>query len=331
MKSKLILLSFIVFSSLSLQGCYIIEQGMGQFRLQLSRVSLEEAIKNETNGEYRELLMAVPAIKQFAVEQLDLKPNENYTSYYSTPNKGVTFVVTAAPKTQLKPHVWWFPIIGSVPYKGYFSEADALELEQELISQGYDTYLFAAPAYSTLGWFEDPITTPMLKRGYFALASTIIHEMVHTTKYIEGQGDFNEQLASFIEYKGALSYFRQSRLLDKKQILAIETSRQKRIRFLSLIQIYTEKLVDLYKSTSDVAAILKQREEFFTQLSTEITSIYPHKPATTWRFNNARLLQYKRYNEDTQLLNQIWQKSDGNWKEFWKLIDDYTVQQGWEG
>ncbi|MBU2510571.1 aminopeptidase [bacterium] len=330
MKNKLIILT-LVMTSMFLQGCYVIKQGMGQFKLQFSQVPLEEAIENEPNGEYRKLLAAVPAIKQFAVEQLCLKSNKNYTSYYATQDTGVSFVVTAAPKTKLEPYTWWFPIIGSVPYKGFFDEAEALELEQDLTSRGYDTYRFAAPAYSTLGWFKDPITTPMLKRGYFALASTIIHEMVHTTKYIEGQGDFNEQLASFIEYKGARSYFEQNNLLDGKQLQDIESSRQNRIQLLNLIQTYLKNLDELYKSTADEAVILEKREDVFARLSEEIVRLYPHNPKTNWRFNNARLLQYKRYDEDSQLLNNIWEQSDGDWKKFWQLVENYTVQQGWEG
>lgn len=329
MRIKL-LLPLIIVCSLFLQGCYVIKQGVGQINIQLSQVPLEEAVEHEKNENYKKLLKSVPAIKQFAVEQLYLAGNNNYTSYYETAADGVSFVVTASPKTELKPYVWWFPVIGSVPYKGYFAKADALALEQELIDKGYDTYVFAAPAYSTLGWFKDPVTTPMLRKGYFTLASMIIHEMVHTTKYIKGQGDFNEQLASFIEFKGAIEYFSQNNLINQERLQQIESARQKRIEFLNLIRSYIDELKQLYTSSTDEESVLLQRERIFVQLSEEVVRIYPHRSPRDWHFNNARLLQFNRYDEDTGFLNEIWEKSNHNWKEFWRLIDEYVVVQGWD-
>ena len=328
MKNSALLLLFLAI--INLEGCYLLKQGAGQLELRLSQIPLGKAISEEKNAEHKALLKTVPAVKQYAESVLLLKKTDNYTSYYKTDKRGVSFIVTAAPKTSLKPYTWWFPVIGSVPYKGFFNEEDALKLQKELTQKGFDTYLWAASAYSTLGWFNDPITTPMLKKGRFNLASTVIHEMVHTTKYINGQGDFNEQLASFVEVKGAIAFFKDNNLLTKDQLNRIEISRKRNAEVTKLIQSYLGKLEEVYSREIQKSQMLDEREQIFESLTGELIKKNPQRKREYWIFNNARLLQYKRYQEDPLYLNEIWKKSQGNWGQFWQLVNKYTQDQGWE-
>lgn len=314
---------------INIGGCYIIKQGTGQFKLQLSQKPIEDAIKEASKDEYKNLLRSVPSIRSYATENLFLKPTENYTTYLEVKGEGVSYVVTASPKTNLEPYTWWFPVIGSVPYKGYFDKKDALELEADLKSKGLDTYLFAAPAYSTLGWFKDPVTTPMLRRGKFSLASTIIHEMVHSTLYVEGQGDFNEQLASFIGFQGAMDFFTENHVLSEKQLKLVLEKKQRRKRFLYIIRAYTVELNELYASNITQKDKLEGRERIFNKLSIEAKKIYPGSREDFWKFNNARLLQYKRYDEDSELLLDFWEKSKSDWQKFWVLVNQHVKDSGW--
>ncbi|MBT4286443.1 MAG: hypothetical protein HOD92_03835 [Deltaproteobacteria bacterium] len=320
----IVLLCFI-----SLPGCYLLEQTSGQLDLRFNQIKIDKAIQQEENANIKNQLREVPSVKQFAEKNLHLQKTENYTGYYHTDQVGITFVVTASPKDKLEPYTWWFPIIGRVPYKGFFDKADALKLEKELQSEGFDTWLFAAPTYSSIGWFKDPITTPMLKKGLYYLIDTIIHEMVHVTLYVNDQGDFNEQLAVFVAHKGAFEYLKTKTdgdLIIKKEI------QHRRNRFLlhETLQIYLKQLEELYSGDQSITTILQKRAEIFKNITTAILKIFPHSKSKNWQFNNARLLQLRRYQQESPLLKEIWEKSNNNWENFWDHINSYIKQQKWD-
>jgi len=310
--------------SLNFQGCYLAKQGRGQLNVRLNQVSLEQAIDAESRTHFRTLLAAVPKIKDFAISKIGLRQNQNYTTYYETPKPAITFVVTASKKTELEPHTWWFPILGSVPYKGFFERKDALNLEKDLQSQGYDTWVFEAVAYSTLGWFKDPITTPMLRRGYFNLAETIIHEMTHATLYIKDQGRFNEQLASFVAQKGAFQYFREFNILSEETLGKIEEKQNRKKAFSLLVKNTIPKLEKLYSSEIPDEEKLQEREKIFTILTNAAKTVYPARLKANWQFNNARILQYRRYESDAVIFKKIWQESEQQWDRFWVNIKNYA-------
>ncbi len=313
--------------SVLLQGCYLVKQGKGQLQLRFKQVPIKEAVAGETNPKFRRLLAAVPRIKRFAVERLLLESNDNYTGYYATSSRGITFVVTASRKNELKSYTWWFPIIGSVPYKGYFQEEDALALEKEFKSRGFDTWMFAAPAYSSLGWFKDPITSPMLRRGHYNLAATLFHEMTHATLYIDGDGDFNEQLASFVEQQGVSQYLLEYDILSDEEQEERKISRRKRLKFGRVVREYIPKLEKLYRSSNPLETILREREIIFSKLTKDAVKIYPHIPRDYWKFNNARILQYRRYTPESPIFLEIWRNSGEDWAIFWSLVREHVEEK----
>ena len=318
---KLISVCLILFC---LSGCYLLKQGRGQLDLRLNQVSLEEAIVQESNPEYRHLFEQIPRIKSFAETRLLLRKSENYTGYYRTTQRGVTFVVTASPKTKLKAYTWWFPILGSVPYKGYFNQKEAEALALELQEQGYDTWVFAAPTYSTLGWFKDPVTTPMMRRGHYYLASTIIHEMTHETLFVQDEVSFNEQLASFVGRQGALLYFKEVHRFSQKQLDALMENVRKSGRFAETVRRYLPRFQNVYNIQQPESSKLEQRKKLFSDLSREISQLYPNLPEDRKKFNNARLLQYRRYTPDSPVIRKMWLESNNDWKRFWDLVRAYV-------
>ena len=319
--------SLVLLLSLIEQGCYVVKQGYGQLDVRLSQIPLEEAIEAETNERIKILLSAVPHIKDFAITKIGLEPDDSYTSYYATPKTAITFVVTACKKTELQPYTWWFPILGSVPYKGYFKKADAVALEAELKAQGYDTWLFEAVAYSTLGWFEDPITTPMLRRGYFYLAETIVHEMTHATLYVKGQGRFNEQLASFVGRQGAFQYFQENQILAEIEIEKIREKLAKNRGLRKLISETIPNLELLYESHIPVQDKLQRREKIFAELTQAAKKLYPNRSVKTLTFNNARILQYRRYEAEPALFKDIWKASEARWDLFWINVKAHAKEK----
>ena len=190
-----------------LNGCFLWHVSVGQLKLLARRQPLEEVLSQATlSEEEQNKLRLIMRVRLFAMEQLGLHVDDSYTTFVDVGGPYVTYNVSAAPKDALHPYVWWFPIVGRVPYKGYFNKDAALRQARKLEARGYDTYVRGVRAYSTLGYFDDPILSSMLAYPDFALIDTIIHELVHRTVWVKGSVSFNESLASFVAAKGVQAY-----------------------------------------------------------------------------------------------------------------------------
>lgn len=174
-----------------------------------SRVSITEAFQspNLNDAQKQKILLSQKA-RVFAFEKLKLIKTENYNSYIDLKRPFVTWVVHAAEKWQMKNYEWKYPIVGAMPYKGFFTEAEAKAEADEMLKKGFDTYVRGVSAYSTLGWFTDSLLSSMLRYKDHDLVNTIIHEITHTTIYIKNNSDFNEQLAVFIGNKGTELFYK---------------------------------------------------------------------------------------------------------------------------
>lgn len=194
-----------------LAGCqapYLMKSAWSQADLLLSRESLDHALKSDKlKPEDRKKLELARDAKAFGERVLGLKKNANYASFVQLERPYVSYVVSAAEKDRLEQHLWSFPIVGDVPYKGFFNPDDAKSEASDMRKRGFDTYIRGVSAYSTLGWFDDPVLSSMLRYTDYDLVNTIIHESVHATLYIKSHADFNERLASFIGGVGADLFF----------------------------------------------------------------------------------------------------------------------------
>jgi len=189
-------------------GCYYGHLASGQIKLLWQRQPIEEATEDPAHDEpTRELLRLVDSIRSYAVE-LGLRVDGQYTSYVDWPGDRIvtTLVRTRPGSLEAVPH--WFPIVGELPYKGYFDQDRAeAEAERLRVEDGFDVCVSAITAYSTLGWFDDPVTSPMLARGAASLAETLFHEWVHSTAFFPDKIDFNESVAQFIGQHAAIRFF----------------------------------------------------------------------------------------------------------------------------
>jgi predicted aminopeptidase len=210
----LILSAGLIYHSLISYG---LDQLRGQLRIIYQAEEVDEIISDpETPDSLRQRLLFVEKVKQFAIDSLGLKASKNYTTIYDQHSKPVLLVLTASAPFELKAYKWKFPILGEVPYKGFFEFEKGYKEEKELISNKLDTDLGEVSAWSTLGWFRDPILSGMLKRSDGELAELIIHEMLHATVYIKNKADFNENLASFVGEQGAVRFL--SGLADSSKL-----------------------------------------------------------------------------------------------------------------
>ena len=172
-----------------------------------SKRPLAEAIEDEGLSEQRrEKLQAVVAARRFA-EHWGLTPEGTYREYAEVDRDVLVWVLTAAPKTKLESKTWWFPVVGRLPYKGFFDKADAVEAESELKSLGYDTAIRPSLAYSTLGWFDDPLISSMLSLELVPLVNTVFHEIVHSTLWLDDQTSFNETMAQVLGGLYGVAFF----------------------------------------------------------------------------------------------------------------------------
>jgi predicted aminopeptidase len=186
-----------------LRGAY--EQG----RLMLRRRPLTEALADSTLPEaWRENIRLVIEARTFADTALGLAPGASFTTFAEVGRDTLVLVLSAAPKDALEPYRWWFPIVGSVPYHGYFSRARAEAAVRDFEARGYDTSLRPAAAFSTLGWFNDPLLSTTVRGHRAAVVETVIHEMTHTTLYVPGATPFDESLANLVGHRGAEAFFR---------------------------------------------------------------------------------------------------------------------------
>lgn len=179
-------------------------QAYGQLAIIWNARPVEQVLNDsEFADSLKTKLKFIQEVRKYAIDSLGLKDTRNYKTLYDQKGKEIMWVVTASEPFRLKPKEWRFPILGSVPYKGFFDETKALQLKQQLKKEGWDVNVRNPGGWSTLGWFTDPILSKMLERSEGDLASLIIHEMVHATIFVKDSVDFNENLASFIGDRGA--------------------------------------------------------------------------------------------------------------------------------
>ena len=161
-----------------------------------------------TSSELRAKLALVLAAREYAHDSLGLETGQSFTTYSRLDRDTLVLVLSGAYRDKLKARTWWFPVVGRVPYKGYFNFGAARAAERALTAEGFDARLGAASAFSTLGWFNDPLLPTTLRADSLSVANTVIHELTHNTFYAPGGAVFNESFANFVGARGAERFFR---------------------------------------------------------------------------------------------------------------------------
>lgn len=300
---------FLVSTAWIVSGCqmgYLMKSGYGQMKLLSSRVPIEEALKDpQLETSKKKKLQLAQEAREFAEKELHLKSTQNYTSYVELDRPYVTYVVSAAPQWELKHYQWSYPFMGKMPYKGYFNEADSIDEERELQKENLDTYMRGVSAYSTLGWFKDPILSSMLSYDDYDLVNTIIHETVHATLYIKHAVDFNERLATFLGNKGAEQFYLKKEGIESPTLKQIKMENEDQALFSQFISSELKDLEKWYKelpvserSEEKRKTRIRQIQEKFTQELQPKLKTSSFKKFPELKLNNARLLVYKTYMQD---------------------------------
>ena len=189
-------------------GRYLARGAVAETKILSRRQSIAKLVEDTaTPPAVRAKLQLVLEARRFAVDSLGLPAKNAFTQYTKLEHDTLVLVLSGAYRDELRPVTWWFPVVGHVPYKGFFDFDEAKRAEAELKEQGFDTYLRPSPAFSTLGFFNDPLLSTTLGEDSLEIVNTVVHELTHNKFYAKGEAVFNESFASFVGARGAERFF----------------------------------------------------------------------------------------------------------------------------
>ena len=296
---------------------YVLRAGYEEAKILWHRRPIKEILNRPTlDAVTREKLEMVLRVRSFAEQQLDFNVGGSYSSITEITTPPIVYVVSAAPRTSLEPYTWWFPIVGRVAYKGYFDAEAAQKEAQRLAEEGYDTYVRKAVAFSTLGWFDDPLLPHLLRYDKETLANIIIHELFHSTFYLSGETALNESLANFAGHRGAIAFFAREQGNESAAARHARATWKSELAISNFIAEAAERLKVLYASSESEEEKVRQREELFTRLQQEFRSLPgPVRQNTDFasvQLNNAVVLHYLLYLKELALFERIYQQNGQN-------------------
>jgi predicted aminopeptidase len=317
-----------------LVGCspgYVMRAAYEQSKILLARRPIDAVMSDpSTNQEDRTKLEFVRSAREFASE-IGLKPGDSFTTYSDIGKETLAWVVVASRRDAFALHTWWFPIVGTVPYKGFFDQEDAKEQAKRLEEQGYESSVRGTEAFSTLGWFNDPLLSTTLRNPTYRIVNTVIHESVHTTVWIKDNVPFNETLASFVGSQAGVEFF-------SKQLTSVKPGEPQRAQLEALLKAsehdqrfqseFARVITDLYEQLSTLysdkqlssAQKIEQRSTVFDRIMQPFRATYPQMTALK-KINNAEILQFTIYMTKLELFEKLFSNAGGSWSEFFKHID----------
>lgn len=314
-RNYFVCLSFVMCLLLTVCGCsvgYVLHAARGQFKLLSKSIPIEKALERGSLGaREKEHLRLVPKIKEFARDRLGLSTDGNYTAIYMEARLDTIYILIACPKDSLEPTTWWFPVVGNVPYLGFFDPEKAQAKKRELLDQGFDVMLGIAEAYSTLGWFDDPLTKNQIHVSTPRFVGTILHELTHATLYLKGRSAFNEGLATLVGKHGALQFLRKEYgPLHPASELAKDSLHDERI-FSAFLDFLLRDLEDLYGSSLSCERKLERREKVFLRAKRRFHDLKPSLKTTEFKYfetmdlTNASLVATGLYHRHFGLFEDI--------------------------
>ena len=289
---------------LGLSGCATLgwygQAARGQLDILSKREDIAQLLADPaTDPLLAERLALALEIRAFAVAELGLPDSRSYTRYADLGREAAVWNVVATPRFDLTPKTWCYPLVGCLAYRGFFDPDRARTLADELTGQGFDAAVFPVPAYSTLGWFADPVLNTMLRRGDAALAALIFHELAHERLFLRGDTEFSEAYAVTVERVGVERWLEARG--DGEALDRWHRNQALQAEFTALLLDGRSALIELYASNMAESAMVIAREAIFADLRAAVSALDAHsgdQRFSRWaerEINNAHLALVATY------------------------------------
>ena len=345
MRAVILLGVAMLFGGCGIDFAYLVPAASGQFNLIVKSVPLDQAM---TSGQLTEeqitKLALIQDVRNYARDVMGLNVENNYTKFFDSHDQPVAYNVSAARKDVLEPRTWWFPIVGTVPYLGFFNSSLADAKFNKLREEGLDVFMYEIEAYSGLGFIPNIVFSPILKRSELAITDTIMHELLHSTVWRQNDTSFNESLATFYGRAGALRYM-ADRYPDQPEIIQDAMDRfEDSDRYTDFMLSVFKELGAFYASDLSSEQKIAGRGVVFQagrdRFAQDIQPLMNRPDRYDWvqniPDNNAWMLGVQRYNLDLQIFEQVFDATSEDWLsvrdiflEAAKNSDPYSYLQNW--
>ena len=314
---------------------YYLQSAKGQIEIMASRDTVESLLNDDATPEkLRQQLLLAGEILDFARSDMLLNNDGSYEHYVDIERPHVVWNVVATPALSLSPETWCFPFAGCVPYRGYFEEENARRFAADLKAEGLDVFVYGVPAYSTLGWFDDPLLNTFIFEKDFLLASMILHELAHKKLYVKDHTDFNEAFAVVVARKGVerwLNAQASSSLDDFRTFLGHQET------YFDLLQNSRQKLSETYGSSLSDSEKLREKARIigaFRQGFQEMVAGWGGTINGTWlengEINNANFASAHTYRKLVPALEALWSQSGEEPQRFFDQVNqlaDLSIEE----
>ncbi len=324
---------------LLLGGCttvdYYLQAVNGQMDVLRRAQPIERVLADPSAaGSLKQKLAEVRRIREFAGKELGLPDNGTFRRYADLQRPFVVWNVFAAAEFSTQPKEWCYPLFGCANYRGYFSQAKAETAAHALQEKGYDTYVSGIPAYSTLGWFDDPVLNTFVHYPQGRLAEVIFHELAHQVVYVRGDTPFNESFAVTVGQEGARRWL--AREGTEQQRAAFEASGRRRQVFAALVEKYRGRLADIYASgLSDDRKRVRKAEAFramkeeYANLESASGGLAGYDRWFSQPLNNAQLASASLYTQMVPAFQMLLAREAGDLPRFYHAVKDLgTLPKG---
>ncbi len=327
---------FIAAGALLLAGCssmqYYAQAVSGHFDVLQRARSIDEVLAaDDTPNALRAKLEQVRVIRSFAVKELALPDNGSYRSYADVGRPFVVWNVFAAPEFSLQPHKSCFPLVGCVSYRGYYSLAEAQHQAARLKRGGYDVFVGGVPAYSTLGWFDDPVLNTFVSYPNAELARLMFHELAHQIAFAQGDTQFNESFAVAVEREGLRRWLELHGSDADREAYTVR--RERREAFVQLVQRYRDKLTTWYASPVNKAEMRAGKQHIIANMNADYAALKQSWGGYTgydrWfaqGVNNAQFASFVAYSRHVPAFEALLQQTGGDMSKFYAAVQALAAQ-----
>lgn len=321
---------FITASAILLGGCaqleYYSQSIAGQWEIisiskPIDKILLDENVPDSV----KEKLSVIQEIRGFATEELNLPDNNSYLSFADINREYVVWNIIATPKLSLEPLQWCYPIAGCLDYRGFFNKDDALNQANKLQEEGYDVFIGGVSAYSTLGWFDDPVLNTMLKKDLNYLVKVIFHELAHQKNYIRNDTEFNEAFAETVAITGTRKWLSIYR--SKSELEEFNRNQDADDKFVSIVLNARKELEKIYNSNLPDQLKLQIKSQILANMREEYKSTWSYHNTETnydeWfenDINNAKITIVATYRNLIPGFIQLLEYSGNNYDSFYHLV-----------